>query len=429
MRALRPRDVVFFVPFGAYLMASLSLLALGLASAIAVDPGVRDMLLGWSRAGGALGPIWRTTANAARVVESVPQIVLDYGLSLLNIGCGLFLVWKRPGDWVARLLAIAMVGSAMAYNYQAHGIVAIAAGNPQNGGVPDASRVVNIPHWIMHAVSGVAWVHALLIFPNGRVVPRRAVWLLVALYVLTIEEIVMPLIAGPIVGPDRNYPAGFIPSVITAIYRIRVIVDFEGLINTETVFFVLFFGLLIPIVGIWAQLYRYRRAASSVERAQTRIVVWALTVSFSVALISAALGAISIFATGVAFSGASSFLLEQIVLRITPPLFGVLPVAILIAVFRYRLFEIEVALDRTMIYAPLTALLALAFLGILFVLQQILQALIGQPSELALALAAFANIWLFQPMRRRVQRFIDARFVRPAGADDAPRATAPGRAG
>ena len=418
MRKVGARDLAFFVPFGVYLFLSVALLALGLLSAVAVDPGVRATIVGWSRAGGALGPIWQTTANAARLVESVPQIVLDYALSALNIGCGLFLLWKRPGDWVARLLAVAMVGTAMAYNYQAHGTIAIAAGNAQNGGIPAAAKLINIPHWIFHAVSGVAWVHALLIFPNGKVVPRRAVWLLIALYVITIEEIVMPFFVGPLVGPDRNYPAGFVPTIITAIYRIRVIVDFEGLINTETVFFVLFFGLLIPVVGIWAQLYRYRRTASSIERAQTRIVVWALTVSFSVALIAAALGAISTFGSGVAFSGASSVLLEQIVLRISPPLFGVLPIVILVAVFRYRLFEIEVALDRTMIYAPLTALLALVFLGVLFLVQQILQALIGQPSELAVGLAAFANIWLFQPMRRRVQRFIDARFVRAPASEE-----------
>src|SRR3989442_11468463 len=164
MRRLGLPAIAFFLPFGVYVLVSIALLALGLASALAVDPGVRDTLLRWSQAGGALGPVWRATANAARLVESVPQIVLDYFLSALNIGCGLFLVWKRPRDWVARMLAIAMVGSAMAYNYQAHGIVAISGGNVTNGGVPGASRFLGTPHWILHAVSGVAWVHALLIF-------------------------------------------------------------------------------------------------------------------------------------------------------------------------------------------------------------------------------------------------------------------------
>jgi len=420
MRRLSRGDIAFLIAFAAYLFVSLSLLLLGLVSALAVDANVRATLVGWSNGGGALAPLWRATANAGRLVESAPQIGLDYLISALNIGCGVFLVWKRPGDWVARLLGIAMVGSAMAYNYQAHGVIAIAGGNPANGGIPGASHLVNIPHWILHAVSGVTWVHALLIFPNGKLVPRRAVWLLVALYAITIEEIAMPFLTGPLVGPDRSYPPGFIPTVITALYRIRVIVDFDGLINTETVFFVVFFGFLIPIVGISAQVYRYRRTASSIERAQTRIVVWALTVAFSVAIVATALGVLSTLASGVAFSGASSVILEQLVLRVSPPLFAVLPVAILIAILRYRLFAIEIVLDRTMIYAPLTALLALAFLGVLFVVQQVLQALIGQPSELAVGLAAFVNIFLFQPLRRRVQKFIDSRFVpaRPTeGAD------------
>jgi len=139
-------------------------------------------------------------------------------------------------------------------------------------------------------------------------------------------------------------------------------------------------------------------------------VVWALTSAFSAALIITALGIVGIAASGTVFSGSSSFLLEQILLHVTPPLYAVLPIALLIAIFRYRLLDIQVVIDRTMIYGPLTAVLALVFLGTLFLLQQVLKSLIGQPSELAIAVAAFVNAILFQPIRRRVQEFIDRRF-------------------
>ena len=61
-------------------------------------------------------------------------------------------------------------------------------------------------------------------------------------------------------------------------------------------------------------------------------------------------------------------------------------------------------------YWPLTAVLAVVFLATLFVVQQVFKAVIGEPSELAVAAAAFVNIFLFQPLRRQIQTFIFQHF-------------------
>jgi hypothetical protein len=405
---------VFLAVFAVYTTIALLMLAMGIVAALAVDPGVRAVLLDWSKAGGISGPLWLAMANAARLSEPVPQIVLDYALSVLYVGCALLLVWKRPNDWVARLLGLALIGTAMGYNYQSHSVIGIAAGAVARGGVPEV-RYLNIFHWLFHIVGGVTFVHGLLLFPNGRLVPRWSKWLLIVLYGLTVEEIAYPIF-NVLTGTSAN--PSLIVLIFTELFRVQPIVNFDGLIQSEVVFFVLLFGLLVPVVGIGAQAYRYARESTELERAQTRLVVWALFAAFGSGLLFIALGAVGLMAQGVVFAPTSSFVLEQILLHVSPPLFAVVPVALLLAVFRYRLFDIEIVIDRTMIYAPLTAILALAFLLTLFVIQQVLRSLIGQPSELAVALAAFVNVWLFQPMRRRVQRFIDARFA----ARDAPRA-------
>ena len=409
-------ELAFLGVFAVYTAIAVFLLLLGIGAALAVDEGTRKTFETWAAAGGAFGPIWLTVARAAQFNEPVPQMVLDYLISALNIGCALLIVWKRPNDWVARLLGLALVGTSMAYNLQSHGVAGIAGGAAARGGVP-AARYLNFIHWGFHAVAGLAYVHAFLIFPNGRLVPRRALWLLVVLYSVMAEELLYP-IYNLVTGTQQN------PSLIVFIFQetmnARPLQNFDGVIQSEVVFFVLLFGLLTPIVGIWSQLYRYRRTSSAIERQQTRVVVWALTAAFSAALVIIALGVIGLAASGTVFSAGSSALLEQILLRVTPPIYAVLPVAILVAVFRYRLFDIELVIDRTMIYAPLTAVLALVFLASLFVLQQFLKAVIGQPSELAIAVAAFVNAILFQPMRRRVQAFIDTRFFARAPARAKP---------
>jgi hypothetical protein len=97
-------------------------------------------------------------------------------------------------------------------------------------------------------------------------------------------------------------------------------------------------------------------------------------------------------------------------------LFGVgliaLPVAIGIAVLRYRLYEIDLVINRTLVYGPLTAMLVLVYLGGVVLLQYVFRALTGQESQLAVVASTLAIAALFNPLRRRVQAFVDRLFYR-----------------
>ncbi|MEP7359209.1 MAG: hypothetical protein ABI847_18300, partial [Anaerolineales bacterium] len=92
--------------------------------------------------------------------------------------------------------------------------------------------------------------------------------------------------------------------------------------------------------------------------------------------------------------------------------FILIPATIIIAILRYRLWDIDVILRRTLIYSVLTAVLALAYFGSVLVLQPVLTQLTGQGTALANVLSTLVIAASFGPLRARVQGIIDRRFFR-----------------
>ena len=83
-----------------------------------------------------------------------------------------------------------------------------------------------------------------------------------------------------------------------------------------------------------------------------------------------------------------------------------------IAILRYRLFDIRVTIRRTLNYGVLTALLALFYFGSVVVLHELLRGFAGSGSEIAVVISTLGMAGLFNPLRVRVQQFIDKRFYR-----------------
>jgi hypothetical protein len=89
-----------------------------------------------------------------------------------------------------------------------------------------------------------------------------------------------------------------------------------------------------------------------------------------------------------------------------------LPIFTGIAIVRHRLYDIDLIINRTLVYGALTVLLASAYVGGVVGLQAVFRALTGQESTLAVVASTLAIAALFGPLRRRVQAFVDRRFYR-----------------
>ncbi|MDQ3942905.1 MAG: hypothetical protein M3254_07355, partial [Actinomycetota bacterium] len=124
-----------------------------------------------------------------------------------------------------------------------------------------------------------------------------------------------------------------------------------------------------------------------------------------------------VYATSVVVVGAlgTSFVpssLSEVFWGLTLLGFAAMPVAVGIAILRYRLYEIDLIINRTLVYGPLTAMLVLFYLGGVVSLQYAFRAFTGQESQLAIVASTLVIAALFNPLRRQVQAFVDRRFYR-----------------
>jgi len=94
--------------------------------------------------------------------------------------------------------------------------------------------------------------------------------------------------------------------------------------------------------------------------------------------------------------------------------FGGVPIAVGLAVLRYRLYEIDLLINRTLVYGPLTASLVAVYFGSVATTQSIFRVLTGQQEQpqITIVVSTLVIAALFNPLRRRIQSFIDRRFYR-----------------
>ena len=356
MTLRRARGAVVGTFFAVYVGWAVLVLGLGVAAAVAgAASGFHEELHLRALKGGILGRMAEAVADASHRTEPVGQLLVDYGFSVFNLGLAGFLLWLRRRDRTALLLALAMVGTAAMFNLQAYGVYEAL----------DRTGFEAFVHHAFQLVAAVAYVVALLLFPDGKLVPRWRGWAQAALYV--------PLLTAVAVGA----------------YRMED--------TTRTVALVMHFGLLIPVAAVAAQAYRYRRAQEPVEQQQARLVFWALLPALLLGLFVLTRQVQS--SAFEAYEGRSLEVIPVSLFRVFQSVFALIPVALFVGILRFRLWNIERVISRTLLYGILAAFVTAVYVGVVAGLGN----LVGSEGGLWLSILATGIVALaFQPVKERV---------------------------
>jgi asparagine N-glycosylation enzyme membrane subunit Stt3 len=155
-----------------------------------------------------------------------------------------------------------------------------------------------------------------------------------------------------------------------------------------------------------ALIYRYQRMSSPIQRQQTKWVVFGGSATILIVIVFNLPPLIfpALSRTGSLYD---LFLAAINTLVLLPAIF-----CFAIAILRYRLWEIDVIINRTLVYSMLTGTLALVYVGLVIGLQALLSSIISHDSGVAIVISTLAIAALFQPFRHRIQQIIDRRFYR-----------------
>jgi hypothetical protein len=251
------------------------------------------------------------------------------------------------------------------------------------GSLPAGEWAAWIGSWLFVPQLGLVGL-LILLFPNGRLPSTRWRWFVwfgaLATSAATVMAALSPGEINVGLGPIRN-PLGIegLPNVYKQV---------EGLV------------LSLALVAGTSQVARLRRARG-VERQQIKWVAYAAVVGVSGAILSYTVAV----ALGVLWLERVGFVLG-IVGAVS------VPIAMGIAILKYRLYEIDLIINRTLVYGSLTATLVALYFGGIVVLQRVFVALTGERSTLAVVASTLTIAALFNPLRRRIQSFIDRSFYR-----------------
>jgi hypothetical protein len=272
-----------------------------------------------------------------------------------------FLFWRKADDRVALLAAVSLALFPIVFNTGLMNTL--------------PSPWLFLAHCIslLGILSGGLFFY---VFPSGHFVPRFMRWFFVLGIIYWVFELFFPFAA------------------------------FNPFYTSQVLNALIFIGLLGSVVV--AQLYRYRWVSSPAQRQQTKWVVYGASMGWGGYLV---LFALSLFFPSLFQPDSLVSLIEWAAVYGLGLLY---PLSIGLALVRSRLWDIDVLINRTLVYGSLTALLVGLYIGLILALQALVQTLTGVTGQQPLVIVASTLVIaaLFQPLRRRIQNLIDRRFYR-----------------
>lgn len=295
----------------------------------------------------------------------------DWGtilFALVTLFVAVFVFLYRPNDPLARILLLGASG--------------LLGSTTWSFGLQVSDLVNGIGFWLFQAtiygaymLFWAAGLHFALAFANPHSSLLRRPWLIRLIYAI----------------PYAFYP------VILAVTWFGSASTLDWLARWGSAQGIISFVYLL--LGVIAFFWGYKVNRDAVIRQKNRWVVFAALVS--------GIGGLVLWVLPTDVLGYPIISINVLGLLVLP-----FPISIGIAILRYRLFDIDVIIHRTLVYSVLTGTLALVYIGCVITLQFILRGLIGQTSDVAIVGSTLAIAALFQPLRHRIQHIIDRRFYR-----------------
>jgi hypothetical protein len=304
---------------------------------------------------------------------------------LISVSCstvGALIASRRPENpigWIFCALGLAAGIRHFCAEYAIYALLAEPGSLPLGGVLAWITSWIRVPYFSL-------FVYLALLFPNGRLPSSRwrwVAWFTAFVVVVGTISVAFSRSATRGLGPiDNPFGIGGVAGVVTL---------------TELLIFAL------GIVAGVSLFVRLRHATSWVERQQIKWFAFAITVTASGAILTYSIGE----AAGVGWLRRVGFVFVMV------GLVGI-TTSVGIAISRYRLYEIDQIINRTLVYGSLTASLGMVYFGGVATSEVIFRALTGQEQQpqLAIVVSTLVIAALFNPLRRRIQGFIDRRFYR-----------------
>jgi uncharacterized membrane protein YhdT len=309
---------------------------------------------------------------------------LDNTLTAISYApVGALIASRHPENPVGWLLCLYGFVISLSYFSAEYAIYALLA---QPDSLPAGEAMAWVFSWMLPLVIGFSTLSYLL-FPTGRLPSRRwrwAVWLTVAFIVVGV--LLGAFSSGPLsdLGPIQN-PLGIVS--LADIYSAILYTTFSVL-----------------LVAVISSVFVRLRRAGGVEHQQIKWFAYAVAANAIAVVVAYVIP--GLIETPLWFERVG-FALNNIVIP-------AIPIAIGIAILRYRLYDIDLLINRTLVYGSLTLMLALVYFGGVTATQAVFTALTGQEQQpqLAIVISTLVIAALFTPLRRRIQSFIDRSFYR-----------------
>lgn len=312
-----------------------------------------------------------------------PFILIPVAISPLAF-VGALLIARMPRNVVGWLLAASGLLFATSFAGNSYAWAALV----REGGRWPAGELAAAVASALFAPALACVLLMLLFFPAGRGLGGRWIWvergLVVFLLVLVVSNFLKdtPVELSVADGPPLRFPNPFAAHGLLG----EIMTTLGHLGDSWTV--------PIVLLGPLSLFVRYRRS-SAVERHQIKWLAYTGTIAFALLVLSNFVE--GDLANGLWVAGACAL--------------GLLPIAIAIAIFRYRLYDIDVLIRRTLIYAAISAILLGAYVAAVALTQAVL-APFTAGNGIAVAISTLAVVALFQPVRRRINDAVDRRFYR-----------------